>query len=376
MIPPAQGCGRRRRRRLEPLIAAAAATPGADRYRKTFPAAAHLRVLAFHALDGAESLRQTHGKLAGTPGGFAAVGLPGGLSRSQLARSSTSRPAACFERLLAALVGPARRTVRRRAGADPDLARLLRVQAVDGTFLALSATLAPWSRHGGHAPGVRLHAGPDLAGAVPAHLRRTLADTHDARGLDGRDLGELAGWTLLIDLGHYGHRRFARLRAHGVSFVCPLHAQAAYRATAARPLPADPAPGGDEVLADEEVVLGGPSNRNGAVLPKLRLVSGRNPAGEVRRFVTDRCDLGAAEVLALDRKRRQIELFFRWLKHQLGLLRPLGTSREAVWLTVLGAAVAAVLALLAEPERPPGDSRVQWLRAVGAALHPTAAAPG
>ena len=376
MIPPAQGCGRRLRRLVEPFVAAAAATPGADRYRKTFPAAAHLRVLAFHALDGAESLRQTHGKLAGTPGGFAAVGLPAGLSRSQLARSSTSRPAACFERLLADLVGLARRTVRRRAAADPDLARLLRVQAVDGTFLALSAKLAPWSCHGGHAPGVRLHVGLDLAGAIPAHLHWTLADTHDARGLDERDLAELAGWTALMDLGYYGHRRFARLRAAGVSWICPLHAQARYRVTAARPVPAGPTADGDVVVADEEVVLGSPNNRNGAVLPGLRLVTGRNAAGQARRFVTDRWDLAAGEVLALYRQRWQIELFFRWLKHQLGLLRPLGASPEAVWLTVLVAAIAAVLGLLAEPGRPPGDSRVQWLRGVGAAFHATDPAPG
>jgi hypothetical protein len=376
MIPPAQRCGRRLRRLLEPLAAAAGAVPGADRYRKACPAAAHLRLLAFHALDGADSLRQTHAKLAGTPGGFAAVGLPGGVSRSQLARSSTSRPAACAERLLADLIGRARRNVRRRAAADPALARLLRVQAVDGTFLTLSAKLAPWSRHGGHAPGVRLHVGLDLAGAVPAHLRWTLADTHDARGLDERDLAELAGWTLLMDLGYYGHRRFVRLRAAGVSFVCPLHAQAAYRVTTAHPVPAGPAPGGDVVVADEEMTLGSPNNRDGAVLPGLRLVTGRNPAGEIRRFVTDRWDLSAADVLALYRQRWQIELFFRWLKHQLTLLRPLGTSPEAVWLTVLVAAIAAVLALLAEPDRPLGDSRIQWLRAVGAALHAADPAPG
>ena len=372
MVPPARGCGRRLRRLLAPLVAAAAAVPGADRYRKRFPARAHLWVLLLHVLGGGDSLRQTHAALAADPAALARPGLPGGLSRSQLARSSTSRPAACFEALFAALVAAARG----RAG-DPAWRALERAQAVDSTFLALSAKLSPWSRHGGHAAGVRVQVGLDLAGAVPTHLRLTLPDVHDARALAERDLAPLAGWTLVLDLGYYGHAHFARLRAAGVSFVCRLHAQAAYRVTAGRPVPAAPTADGDAVLADETVVLGSPNNRNGAVLPGLRLVTSRNAAGREHRFVTDRFDLDAGDVVALYRKRWQIELFFRWLKRQLKAARPLGASREAVWLTVLTCAIAALVAMLADGDRPGADSRVAWLRGLAAALlaAPLAAAP-
>ena len=371
MLPPAPGCGRRLRRLLAPLVAAAAAAPGADRYRKHFPAAAHLWILLFHALRGGDSLRQTHADLAGTAGGWARFGLPRGVSRSQLARSSTSRPAAGAEALLAAVVALARG----RAAADPALARLRKVQAVDSTFLALSAKLAPWSRHGGHAPGVRLHVGLDLAGAIPAALRLTLAAVHDLRALAERDLAELAGWTLLIDLGYYGHRLVADLRAATVSFVCRLHAQAAYRVSAEHPVDPPPTADGDVVLRDQTIALGSPNNRKGAVLPGMRLVTSRNPAGQEQRFLTDRHDLAAAEVVALYRQRWQIELFFRWLKHQLKALHPLGFSRQALWLTALLGAVAGLVAGLVDPERPKGDTRVQWLRGVGTALLAALAEP-
>lgn len=365
---PAVRCGRRLRRTLRPLVARAAAVPGADRYRKRFPASAHLWVLLFHVLDGADSLRQTHARLGAAPGGWARLGLPGGLSYSQLARSSTSRPAACAEALLGGVARAARRTARR----DPAWRALAKVQAVDSTFLALSAKLSPWSRHGKHAPGVRLQCGLDLAGALPTHLRLTLADVHDAAALKARDLADLRGWTLLADLGSYGHRQFVRLRAAGVHFLCRLHAQAAYRVTARRPVPAAPTAAGDVLVADETVVLGSPNNRNGAVLPGVRLVTSRNAAGVEQRFVTDRFDLTAAEVVALYRKRWQIELFFRWLKHHLKAVAPLGASREAIWLTILVAAIAALLALLAAAERPPAVTRVAWLRAIGQTLRPAA----
>lgn len=364
MVPPAQGCGRRLRRALAPHVAEAGRVPDADRYRKRFSASAHLWILLRHVLCGGDSLRQTHAELAGEAGAFARLGLPAGISRSQLARSSTGRPRACAEALFAAAVALARA----RHAADPALAALQRVQAVDASFLRLSVALSPWSKHRGHAPGVRLQTGRDLAGNVPSALRLTLADTHDTTALGARDLAELAGWTLLIDLGYYGHRLFAELRAAGVSFVCRLHPQAAYAVTAARPVDPAPTADGDVVLRDETITLGSPNNRAGAVLPGMRPVTGRNPAGVEQAFVADRFDLAAAEVLALYRKRWRIELFFRWLKHQLKALHPVGTSREAVWLTVLIAATVAALAGLVEADRPKGDTRIAWLRGVGRAL--------
>jgi hypothetical protein len=371
MVSPALGCGRRVRRIVAPLIAEAGAVPGADRYRKRFPAAAHLRILLHHVLCGGDSLRQTHADLAGDEAAFARLGLPGGISRAQLARSSTSRPGACAEALFAAVVALARA----RHAADPGLAALQKVQAVDASFLRLSAELSPWSKHGRHAPGVRLQAGLDLAGNVPGSLRLTLADTHDTTALAERDLEHLAGWTLLIDLGYYGHRLFARLREAGVSFVCPLHPQAFFAATAERPVDPAPTADGDVVRRDATITLGSPNNRAGAVLPGLRLVAGRTADGAERAFVTDRHDLAAGDVLTLYRKRWQIELFFRWLKHQLKLLHPFGTSREAVWLTVLIAATVAALAGLVEAERPKGDTRIAWLRGVGRTLVAAPAAP-
>lgn len=371
MIPPATHCGRQLRRRLRPLIAQAAAPPGADRYRKHFPAVAHLWILVFHVLDGSDSLRQTHSRLAAKPELCDRLGLAQGIRRSQLARSSTSRDPACFEQLLAATVAQARA----QAARDPTWRTLTRVQAVDGTFLRLTAKLSPWSQHGGHAAGVRLRVGMDVAGLIPADLCLTLADTHDAAAFDQRDLTELCGWTLLLDLGYYGHARFVRLQEAGVSFICPLQAQAAYAVTATHPVSSTPTADGDVVLADEEITLGSPNNRHGAVLPKLRLVTSRNPAGIVHRFVTDRWDLTAAEVVTLYRKRWQIELFFRWLKYQLKATHLFGTSKEAVWLTVVVCAIVAVLMTLIEAERPAGDSHVEWLRGVGTAVRDAVATP-
>lgn len=364
MIPAPPGVGRHLRRLLAPAIRRAAAMPGADRYRKHFPATAHLWLLVLHGLLGFPSLRQAHAVLAAIPGLFARIGLPGGISLSQLCRSSTSRPTACFEALLVEIMVHARQSV----PADPAWRLLRKVQVIDSTFVTLSAQLSPWSQHGGHAPGIRVHTSFDPARQVPTAIWLTGAETNDHDALKHTDLTPYRGWTLILDLGYYGHAQFGRLRAAGVSFLSRLHPQARYAVTQTRAVSPKRTADGDLLLADETITLGSPNNRNGVVLPGLRLITSTNAAGVVQRFVTDRFDLTAAELVRLYRKRWQIELFFRVLKHQLHLTTPLGHSREAVWLSVLLAVIIAVLLTLLDLQRPPAVSDIAWLHASGMAL--------
>lgn len=356
MVASARVSMRHIRRTLDPSITVAAATPGTDRYRKRFTTQAHLWIMLLHVWSGSPSLRQTLGRLVGAVHWWRAWGMDGAISLSQLARSSTSRPAACAETLLAEALAAARRV----AWTDRQWRLLQRAVAIDSTFIRLSAHLSPWSAYGKATPGVRIQTSLDLLGRLPTRLRLTPTALNDHEALRTLDLGDLAGWTVLIDRGYYGHRQFARLRAAGVHFVAALSAQASYRIVRQHTVPAGLTPDGDTILADHTVVLGSANNRAGAVLPGLRLVAYRSARGTLGWLVTDRHDLVATEVVALYRLRWQIELFFRWLKRQLGIIRPLGTSCEAVWLTVLMAVAGALLLALLYLTAPPGMSRIAF----------------
>jgi hypothetical protein len=359
---PAVPLGRRLRCILTTPIRTAAAVPGADAYRKHFPASAHLWFLVWHTLSASPSLRQSHASANADPGFWTQLGLPPtGVSRSQLTRSSTSRPLGCAEMLLATL----QQQVPAAARVTPDWGR---VQLVDSTFVTLSAQLSPWSQHGRHAPGLRVHTGVNLATGIPDQLHFTLADTHDIRAFRDRDWTAWRDWTVVIDRGYYGHQGFAELRAAGVSWLCPLHAQARVVVTRAQPGPWPAAPTGEQIVADEMITLGSPNNRGGTVLAAVRLVTSRTATGAVHQVVTDRLDLGAGEVVALYHQRWQIELFFRWLKHQLGVLLPLGYTRTAVELTILLAAIVALVLVLLSADRPPHLSDIAWVRQLGQAL--------
>lgn len=352
------------RRRLEPFVTRAAATPGADRYRKHFPAVAHLWILLLHMLWGNPSLRRTYAMLTSPHSWWQRWGMDTAISFSQLARSSTSRPSACGEALLADVLA----AVRTQAQHDPVARTLQRVAVLDSTFVGLSARLCPWSVHGGHAPGIRLQSMLELGHQIPAPLRLTVADVNDHTALMQRDLTPWCGWTLLYDLGYYSHQALQHLRDAQVHVITRLQPQASYTCTAARPVPAGPTPEGDVIVRDWTITLGSPHNRRGAVLPGMRLVSSRNAAGELQHFVSTRHDLCATEIVLLYRKRWQIELFFRWLKQQLHLTQPLGYSRAAVWLTVLLVLVVTLLRLLLARAQPPGMSHIGWLHHLGITL--------
>jgi hypothetical protein len=375
MIPKAAPFGRRLFRQVQPLIEEVTRKHKADRYRKKFRATSHIWLLVMHMASGSESLRQTHIRFGAQPSLLRRLNLPDWISFSQLARSSTSRSPQAMLSLIASLTTQLRATPHfKHACIEGEWQALNRVKAVDSTFLALSAKLSAWSVHGNHQAGGRIQCSLDLASRIPQVLCLTTAATNDHTSLWEQDLtgDEWNGWTLIIDLGYYGHKQFERLLSHRVDFLSKLHPQASYRVVQSLPVRQkhDWTCEDDEVLSDEEVILGSPNNRRGTMIQGVRLITSRNPLGQVCRFITSRQDLEAWEVVELYRRRWDIELFFRWLKRQLGAVRPLGYTREALWLTVLTAAVVALLWLLLDMlQRPPtGASRVAWLRAVADAL--------
>jgi Transposase DDE domain len=373
MIPQSSGCGRRLYKIVQPILEEATVDGEADRYRKHFKAQSHAWILILHMMRGANSLRQSHAQFGADPKVRSKLHITQWISLSQLARSSTSRPPGCFEQLLMRVLTVARSQAK---GIDDAHWRFLdNTKALDSTFLGLSAKLSPWSVCGGHAAGVRVHFGYELASHIPDMLCLTQTDVNDNMALGQlceKDPTPFAGWTLVMDLGYYGHKQFERLRQWDIHFLSKLHPQALYEVTERLQVTQKRGwtPQDDEVVADEIITLGSPNNRRGAVLEQIRLVTSRTPDGRICRLITDRHDLAAWEVAALYRRRWQIELFFRWLKRQLGAVRPLGYSKEAIWLTVLIASLVALLCSLVEGwgQRPGAMTRICWLHAVGVAL--------
>ena len=242
-------------RHLPRAIRTSAAACGADRYRKHFDSVAHVGLLLFHGLNPGLSLRQSDEALAECDALLEVWGLrqPDGalsVSFSQVAASSTSRPADLLLGLLPDLMRRVQQRGRRRADAPPAGLRI-----IDATFLRLSQRLADWlpTRTRANATGYWLQFEYTPADDLVHSVVRSDTHANDVQRLDAllfetpADLVELAETTLVLDLGVYSHARFARLRAAGVHIVTRLHPQAALAEVAdvpiQQPLPTLPAHG-------------------------------------------------------------------------------------------------------------------------------------
>lgn len=361
---------------LQAAIERQATDHKSDRYRKHFSTLGHLCLLLFHGLSGSASLRRSHAAFPHCAVLAAMSGLDvdpesddAGVSYSQFAASNTSRTAQVVADLLPALIA----RVQRLEPTGP-IPRELRV--FDGTFLRLSLDRASWVTPSQQRVGVQVLYTPALE--LPEHLLISKRHINDYVAMDQailqdpERLAALAGQTLAFDLGYTSHDRFRQLRQADVHFVTRRHPQSRVEVQASLPvqqhLPHTPH-GRITVLADQRITLGSPNNRRARPLPNWRLIKAavaprrpmrprkRRSSKQRRRrqhstpliyeILTDRWDLDAAEVVQFYLWRWTIETFFCWLKHSLHVIRLLGTSQNAVDLSVWLAILVHLLCRLA-----------------------------
>jgi hypothetical protein len=349
---------------LQPTILHSAAVCRSDRYRKTFDTMTHTCLLLFHGLSGSPSLRQSYAAFPACESLTTLCGWPTApetrppVSFSQWAASNSSRSPTFLAGLIPSLVERVRQLAP-QADLPPDLTVL------DGTRLRLPQTLVPWTTcHLGVGVQVCYQPALDLPEQVVVLANEK---TKDVQGMDQAilddpsQLARLQGQTLTVDLGYHSHDRFRRLLEAGIHLVTRLHPQA--KCVVLEDLPVQQSLAAVPthrigVLSDQRVRLGSENNRRTKCLLDLRLVTAtvlplprnarRQAATITYRILTDRWDLTAHQVIHRYLLRWQIELFFRWLKRVIKLVRPLGTKgREVVTLSVWLAVVIHLLTVLA-----------------------------
>jgi DDE family transposase/uncharacterized protein DUF4372 len=252
------------------------------------------------------------------------------VSRSTLSDANAQRPCAVFTGLLADLMGRCERALGRQI-ADA-------VYLIDSTGFRLSALSADWARFSAGVSGAKLHIvynpdsmRPSFAEVTPA----TINDITVAKTMPIRN-----GATYVFDLGFYDYGWWAKLNDAGCRLVTRLKVNTPLVVVAENRRPA-----GSAILSDRigHLPPRQARSRNNPFEDPVRELRVPTETGKILRIVTNDLDAPADEIAELYKRRWQIELFFRWVKHTLKIRHFLGTSENAVRIQIAIALIAFLL---------------------------------
>jgi hypothetical protein len=256
------------------------------------------------------------------------------LSRSTLADANAKRPCAVFTGLLSDLMGRCERALGSKVAEA--------VYLVDSTGLRLSSLSADWARFSTGVHGAKLHIVYNPDSARPTFAELTPANINDitlAKAMPIRP-----GATYVFDLGYYDYGWWAELDAAGCRLVTRLKVNTPLSVTAENEVPK-----GSGVLSDRIGLLPArqAKSRKNPFQDPVREIRVRTESGKILRVVTNDLDAPADEIAELYKRRWQIELFFRWIKHTLKIRHFLGTSENAVRIQIAVALIAFLILRMA-----------------------------
>lgn len=285
--------------------------------------------MLYAQLAGSESLRTIVAGFESHASKLYHLGA-GEVSRSTLADANAQRPCAVFTGLLAELMSRCERRLGRHIAEA--------VYLVDATGFRLSSLSADWAQFSAKASGTKLHlvynpdsARPSFAAVTPANVNDiTVAKTMPIE----------PGATYVFDLGYYDYGWWAKLDAAGCRIVTRLKVNTPLDVIAENRLPE-----GSPVLSDciGHLPARQARSRRNPFQDPVRELRVRTETGRILRIVTNDLDAPADEIAELYKRRWQIELFFRWIKHSLKIQHFLGTSENAVRIQIAVALIAFLL---------------------------------
>lgn len=229
------------------------------------------------------------------------------------------------------------------------------MRLIDATSLRLSDGLCGWAHFCAGTAGAKLHLVDDPQARCPTYFSVTAARVNDI--VAAKVMPIEPGATHVFDKAYYAFGWWAALDARGCRFVTRLKANSPARLI--QPLPVtDEAIQSDRLIRLNQRMAASRKNPFQGTLREIVVTLGD---GKTLRLVTNDAQAPAGEIAGLYKMRWQIELFFRWVKQNLGIKKFLGTPENAVRLQIITALIAFLLIRIAHQSWPDGKRSLQDL---------------
>jgi hypothetical protein len=295
-----------------------------NRYIKHFTCWNQLLSLMFGQLSNRESLRDLIVALDAHHSKCYHLGMGRNVSRSSLARTNQNRDYHIFEEYAYYLVNEARK---KRV---TDIFKLGgNVYAFDSTTIDLCLSVFWWAKFRKKKGGIKVHTLYDVETQIPAFFHITEASVHDSKAMN--EIPYESGSYYIFDRAYNNFKMLYRIHQIGACFVVRAKKNLQYKPVKwKRRLPKN-------VLSDMSIQLTGFYPKQYYPEP-LRLV--RYWDEEQKRefvFLTNATHISALQVADLYKNRRQVELFFKWLKQHLKIKKFWGITENAVRIQIYAA---------------------------------------
>lgn len=292
-----------------------------------------MRICVTMQLGNWKSYEETEERIRAMEGTEELFGLTS-ISASQLCRRVNALPSIFPRQLFLAAVTQLNKLTSNRKGI-PSLGRL---HLVDSSSLLLGPTLGKWTYFTKHSNCVKLHTRIVVTDPGTAYPDMVIPSTGN---VDDREVMlELVvdpHATHVMDRGYVDYKKMDYWVGNQIPFA--MRIQAKHKTNIIKSYEV---PDGSRVKLDALVVMG---SQFRSMEQPLRLVEFMDEEGKEYRVVTNRWDLKAEEVTELYRHRWIIELFFKWMKQHLRLVKLQSTQPQGIWNQIFFAMTAYCVTL-------------------------------
>lgn len=277
-------------------------------------------VMAFAQLTYRESLRDIETCLRAMQNKLYHVGLQSNISRSTLADANEKREWRIYADFALILINQAKELYK-----DEKFFNELdeTIYALDSTAIDLCLSLFPWAKFRTTKAAVKIHTLLNLQNNIPAFICITDGSVHDVNILD--ELITEIGAFYIIDRGYTDFERLYSLNNSNAYFVTRAKSNLQFHRVYSHLVEKSLG-----LICDQSIFLTGfyTSKDYPEKLRRIKYFDSEN--NKRLTFITNNFSLPAITIANLYKQRWQIELFFKWIKHNLRIKSFYGNSFNAV----------------------------------------------
>jgi hypothetical protein len=276
--------------------------------------------MAFAQLTYRESLRDIETCLRAMQNKLYHIGLQSGISRSTLADANEKRDWRIYADFALILINQAKELYK-----DEKFFNELdaTIYALDSTTVDLCLSLFPWAKFRTTKAAIKIHTLLNLQNNIPAFICITDGSVADVNILD--ELITEIGAFYIIDRGYTDFERLYSLNNSNAYFVTRAKSNLQFHRVYSHHVEKSLG-----LICDQSIYLTGfyPSNDYPEKLRRIKYFD--SETNKRLTFITNNFSLPAITIAKLYKQRWQIELFFKWIKHNLRIKSFFGNSFNAV----------------------------------------------